>query len=433
MASDEQERFFLDRAQVPEQQDESMKSGLDGTALGKAAGVMMGNTKTLPASPGGSAATPALPAPGTSFRRQARTKAMRGSYYTDSPLASIRGAGNRFTGSGFRSRSDRLVSLEPMRRFHVGPDPMIPMATATEAAELTQAPSEPEVYQIKDGGDLLEGDRYVAMNRFVLRDGAGPKFEARWANRKSRLATLEGFKYFTLMRRVPVEGIVDSYDDDYSYVSFTIWDGKPAFTAWRKGDAFKEAHGGTSIGAFLTTMVSSLLVLKGAPSPVFWDGLMHQSVKPESVPVTEGGWRVVEADGKEQLPTEAFIACNRFAVLPGQEKAFEERWASRESKLKEMPGFLSFTMLRRDLGVKMHGSDKADGDPVNYQSTTVWQNKEAFMNWRNSQQFSQAHGGGAKQAGAEADSASKPPPMWAGPPKPVFYEGVLVIASEEGA
>merc|ERR1712187_93309 len=185
--------------------------------------------------------------------------------------------------------------------------------------ELVEGSEKPEVYKVNDAG-LLQADRYIAMNRFRLRDGKGPKFEARWANRKSRLATLDGFQYFTLMRRVPVEGIVDTYDDDFSYVSFTIWDGKPAFTAWRTGDAFKEAHGGTSIGAFLTTMVSSLLVLKGPPKPVFWDGLMHQSVRPESVPVTEGGWRVVEADGKTSLPTEAFIVCNRFTVLAGQEK-----------------------------------------------------------------------------------------------------------------
>ena len=43
------------------------------------------------------------------------------------------------------------------------------------------------------------------------------------------------------------------------------------------GDAFKEAHGGTPIDAFLTTMVSPLLVLKGPakeffgrPNNFFW-------------------------------------------------------------------------------------------------------------------------------------------------------------------
>merc|ERR1712170_65683 len=115
------------------------------------------------------------------------------------------------------------------------------------------------------------------------------------------------------------------------------------------------------------------------------------------VPVTEGGWRVVEADGVEKLPGEAFIACNRFSVHPGQEKAFEERWANRDSQLKSLPGFVSFTMLRRDRKTKMHGSDKAKpGDDYNYMSTTIWENKEAFLNWRSSQQFAKTHGGGPK-------------------------------------
>ena len=44
----------------------------------------------------------------------------------------------------------------------------------------------------------------VASNRFKTRGGkAAAKFEARWANRKSRLAELEGFRYFSLFREVP--------------------------------------------------------------------------------------------------------------------------------------------------------------------------------------------------------------------------------------
>jgi len=47
----------------------------------------------------------------------------------------------------------------------------------------------------------------------------------RWATRKSRLATLPGFKYFHLMRRVSLDGDGAEVDDDdkYNYVSFTIW------------------------------------------------------------------------------------------------------------------------------------------------------------------------------------------------------------------
>jgi heme-degrading monooxygenase HmoA len=38
---------------------------------------------------------------------------------------------------------------------------------------------------------------------------------------------------------------------------------------------------------------------------------------------------------------------NRFAVLPGKEEAFEQRWVVRESKLEDMDGFLNFLLLRR--------------------------------------------------------------------------------------
>ena len=51
--------------------------------------------------------------------------------------------------------------------------------------------------------DMVKTDRYVAMNRFKVKSGAGPRFEQRWATRKSRLAELDGFRFFQLMRRVP--------------------------------------------------------------------------------------------------------------------------------------------------------------------------------------------------------------------------------------
>jgi heme-degrading monooxygenase HmoA len=108
---------------------------------------------------------------------------------------------------------------------------------------------------------LLKRDRYVATNRFGVRQGKSAKFEQRWATRKSRLAQLEGFKYFHLMRRVVLnDDGTTTYDEGTdeasaqgNMVSFTVWEKKSDFSAWRSGEAFKEAHGGTSIGAFLST------------------------------------------------------------------------------------------------------------------------------------------------------------------------------------
>ena len=123
----------------------------------------------------------------------------------------------------------------------------------------------------------LQGERYVASNRFRLQAGKGPTFEKRWAERKSRLANLDGFRFFTLMRRV--EGMggppkpADA-DEEYDYVSLTIWEDKSGFDAWRTGEAFKEAHGGGTIFGFVEMLVSSMMVLKGGPKPAFYDGLL---------------------------------------------------------------------------------------------------------------------------------------------------------------
>ncbi len=43
------------------------------------------------------------------------------------------------------------------------------------------------------------------LKGFTVRPGSSAKFEKRWADRSSRLASLEGFKYFHLMRRVGVD------------------------------------------------------------------------------------------------------------------------------------------------------------------------------------------------------------------------------------
>ena len=41
-----------------------------------------------------------------------------------------------------------------------------------------------------------------------------------------------------------------------------------------------------------------------------------------------------------------FIAMNRFQVKTGSEQAFETVWATRESYLSELAGFIEFNLLR---------------------------------------------------------------------------------------
>ena len=99
---------------------------------------------------------------------------------------------------------------------------------------------------LTDAG-LLKRDRYVATNRFSVRRNQQAKFEKRWATRKSRLAVLDGFKYFQLMRRVKLTNddttVCDGGETDEeafeNYVSFTIWQKKSHFNAWRNGGKTK--------------------------------------------------------------------------------------------------------------------------------------------------------------------------------------------------
>lgn len=309
-----------------------------------------------------------------------------------------------------------------------------PASARVSRSRIVASPVTEAAAEVASGVSRLAADRYVATNNFQVRPGQEAKFEARWANRKSRLANLNGFRYFQLMRRVKLRDEQPDYEDDFSYRSFTIWEDKAAFDEWRSGDAFKEAHGGTSIGAFLGAMISSLRVLKGPPRPIFYDGLLHLSTKPTELPETEGGWRVLQADGETLLPAEAFVACNEFAVIRGQEEAFEQQWAKRESQLSELPGFVCFSMLRRDFGTKGHGGGGDGNDDVNYSSVTVWKDKASFMKWLESKQFSNAHkGAGSGGSGGEQSSAAPPAPKWSRPPRPAYYEAMLVLTSPDGA
>jgi len=185
-------------------------------------------------------------------------------------------------------------------------------------------------------GSLLPSEMYVATNRFNTKPGKGPSFEKRWATRKSRLAELDGFEFFTLLRRVDTE---EGEEVDFNYMSLTLWSDKKSFNAWRSGEAFKEAHGGGTLFGFVDMLVSSTMTLQGPPKPAFWNGLLPIKNPDVAKPEVVGGWRQVAADGVNLLPAECYVTCNRFSIKSGFEEAFEKRWASRESKLLEMPGF----------------------------------------------------------------------------------------------
>ena len=67
-----------------------------------------------------------------------------------------------------------------------------------------------------------------------------------------------------------------------------------------------------------------------------------------------------------------YLTMNRFKVHPPQADAFEALWLRRDSHLKEVPGFLSFHLMR--------GPEREAY--VLYASHTAWETEEAFAEAR---------------------------------------------------
>jgi heme-degrading monooxygenase HmoA len=98
-----------------------------------------------------------------------------------------------------------------------------------------------------------------------------------------------------------------------------------------------------------------------------------------------------------------FVAMNRFKVALGEEAAFEAVWRGRDSRLKEVPGFVDFKLLR----------GPAKDDHTLYCSHSLWADRAAFEAWTKSEQFRHAH----RDAG---DSK----PLYLGPPEFEGFEPV---------
>ncbi|MEL6408906.1 MAG: antibiotic biosynthesis monooxygenase [Pseudomonadota bacterium] len=102
----------------------------------------------------------------------------------------------------------------------------------------------------------------------------------------------------------------------------------------------------------------------------------------------------------------SYIAMNRFRVKNGFHEEFEEVWRSRESHLKEMQGFREFRLLKGPEGEEFRL----------YSSHVVWDSREDFMAWTQSQNFRDAH----KNAGKTAMSGAL-----MGPPQFEGFETIL--------
>ena len=98
-----------------------------------------------------------------------------------------------------------------------------------------------------------------------------------------------------------------------------------------------------------------------------------------------------------------YIAMNRFRIAVGRESVFEDLWRQRDSHLSEVPGFREFHLLR----------GHSENETTLYASHSLWESREAFEAWTNSETFQSAHA-----------KARAPEGTYLGPP---VFEGFEVV------
>ncbi|PYE85853.1 antibiotic biosynthesis monooxygenase family protein [Pseudoroseicyclus aestuarii] len=104
-----------------------------------------------------------------------------------------------------------------------------------------------------------------------------------------------------------------------------------------------------------------------------------------------------------------YLTMNRFKVKLAEEATFEEIWLSRDSVLKEVPGFVSFHLLK---------GQEVDGSHRLYASHTVWESEQAFRDWTTSEQFRRAHAG-----------ARPSRDIYLGPPELEIFESLQALTA----
>jgi heme-degrading monooxygenase HmoA len=100
-----------------------------------------------------------------------------------------------------------------------------------------------------------------------------------------------------------------------------------------------------------------------------------------------------------------FVAMNQFSITPGREAEFEDAWRTRESYLQGFVGFIHFALLKGD-------------EPGDYVSHTIWNTREDFLAWTQSESFRKSH------------STRSAEGVMAGHPRARFYDAVI---TEPGA
>ncbi len=82
---------------------------------------------------------------------------------------------------------------------------------------------------------------FIAMNRFKVKKGSEPDFEAVWLSRDSHLGEVPGFLNFHLLKG-------PEKDDHVLYASHSMWRSEDDFLNWTRSDAFRKAHASAGAG-----------------------------------------------------------------------------------------------------------------------------------------------------------------------------------------
>lgn len=101
---------------------------------------------------------------------------------------------------------------------------------------------------------------------------------------------------------------------------------------------------------------------------------------------------------------------NRFRVVKGGERAFEDVWLTRDSHLEGVAGFIAFHLLR--------GPER--DDHVLYSSHSMWASKDAFIAWTHSESFRAAH----RAAGTHK-------PLYTGHPELESFEVIQTVRNSQ--
>ena len=100
-----------------------------------------------------------------------------------------------------------------------------------------------------------------------------------------------------------------------------------------------------------------------------------------------------------------YIAMNRFKIKPGSEQAFIDIWKTRDTYLDSVPGFKEFNLLQ--------GS--SNDEFTLFASHSIWDSRQAFIGWTESEQFRKAHAG----------AGGKSKDIYLGPPQFEGFESVV--------